>query len=56
MMPTGIVTAYRLSDVLEHFLFVKSLEEGKEPFKKRKLVFSKTKYIITQHLDENKKY
>lgn len=39
---SGVVTAYSLADVSEHFLFVKRLEEGKEPFKHPKLVFSET--------------
>lgn len=56
MMPSGLVTAFKLTDLSENFLFVKSFKERKEPFEKPKLLFSETKHLIIPHLDGNEKY
>lgn len=47
MMPSGLVTVYKLTDLSENFLFVKSLKEGKETFEKPKLLFSEIKHHTT---------
>lgn len=55
MMPSGLVTIYKVTGLPENFLFEKSLKEGKEPFEKPKLLFSETKHLII-HLDGDEKY